>query len=180
VVAHDLERGRRVPERASDLRGLALLDEEGPKRLVLPLLGGARLREEAAAFAYRLRCADRHVATVILRDLSVKQKRQAVSIHVLLPVIFVESLADNPASRQDPARQDRVTPPYEDPSNTAISAPVLISRSASSSSRRPASSRTRRSKHGRPPPVSALGKLIEIDHLPVRVDAEHCAHGCCD
>lgn len=26
--------------------------------------------------------------------------------------------------------------------------------------------------------MSALGKLIEIDHLPVRVDAEHLVHGC--
>src|SRR5439155_3621502 len=65
VVTHDLERSRRVAKGASDLRGSTVLDEEGAKCLVLPLLGSPGLDKEATAFAYRLRCADRHVATLI-------------------------------------------------------------------------------------------------------------------
>jgi hypothetical protein len=75
AVTHDLERARRVSESPSYFRGLAFFDEEGAKCLVLPLLGGAGLDEEAATFAYCIWCADRHVSTVIPSNRSVKHEQ---------------------------------------------------------------------------------------------------------
>src|SRR5712691_3501890 len=68
MVAHDPECARRVPEPPSCLGGVALLDEVGPHRLVLSLLGRGRLHEKPAALRYRLRCSNRHTCTFVHGD----------------------------------------------------------------------------------------------------------------
>ena len=65
VMAKDLEGADGIAKGARCLTGGYALDEKGAEGFVDTLLGGARLEEEAAAFAYVLWYSNRHTTTVL-------------------------------------------------------------------------------------------------------------------
>jgi len=61
VMAKDLEGADGIAKGASYFTGRQALDKEGAKGLIDTLFGGARLEEEAAAFAYVFWYSVRHI-----------------------------------------------------------------------------------------------------------------------
>ena len=75
VMAEDLEGADGIAKGARYLTGGQALDKESAKGLIDTLLGGARLEEEAAAFAYVFWCTIRHAITVLHAKFSNTQNR---------------------------------------------------------------------------------------------------------